>query len=432
MSLITLNFDKNFSYVIIYWILEIIFRIIFSLREQYFNIVENIVHNEYIYVLLLNIADIISGFLVIYTKCASKGVREMTENKNRSKSGTKLIYDDSQTKLKKSFYIKLLFIAILDYLSRSSYWISYSITKAKPENISNTFQRNITISIDIIMRYIFSIYILKIVVFKHRIVSMITIGIGFAILIINDILLMVFNETRIGNTNNYDIDKTFFYTAIASISGFAYPLEDTFVKQIFSEDYIYPANLQLAQGTFELILLLIITPILYYSFKIKLVLISDNLTIVIITMVIYTLAAFVKAFILLKIIYHYSSQSVSFLIISQSFGGSIMRVIYLSRGNSYVWKYFSFILEVIGIVMILFASLIYDEIVIINKWQLNENVKPGIINRGELEMQNMNIISEAQNNNSQPFLDDDNNERNSGDNNDENNNNEKDDDENNE
>ena len=264
----------------------------------------------------------------------------MTENKNRSKSGTKLIYDDSQTKLKKSFYIKLLFIAILDYLSRSSYWISYSITKAKPENISNTFQRNITISIDIIMRYIFSIYILKIVVFKHRIVSMITIGIGFAILIINDILLMVFNETGIGNTNNYDIAKTFFYTAIASISGFAYPLEDTFVKQIFSEDYIYPANLQLAQGTFELILLLIITPILYYSFKIKLVLISDNLTIVIITMVIYTLAAFVKAFILLKIIYHYSSQSVSFLIISQSFGGSIMRVIYLSRSNSYVWKYF--------------------------------------------------------------------------------------------
>jgi hypothetical protein len=56
----------------------------------------------------------------------------MTENKNRSKSGTKLIYDDSQTKLKKSFYIKLLFIAILDYLSRSSYRISYSITKAKP------------------------------------------------------------------------------------------------------------------------------------------------------------------------------------------------------------------------------------------------------------------------------------------------------------
>ena len=40
------------------------------------------------------------------------------------------------------------------------------------------------------MRYIFSVFILKVIVYKHRIFSMVTISIGLAILIINDIILM--------------------------------------------------------------------------------------------------------------------------------------------------------------------------------------------------------------------------------------------------
>ena len=314
----------------------------------------------------------------------------MTENKNRSKSGTKLIYDDSQTKLKKSFYIKLLFIAILDYLSRSSYWISYSITKAKPENISNTFQRNITISIDIIMRYIFSVFILKIVVYKHRIFSLITIVIGFVILIINDICLMKYK-----NDSHYDFPKSFYYTAIISISGFVYPLEDTFVKQVFSEDYLYPANMQFDRGLLVFVLILVITPILYFSFNLDLTFIKEDVYIIIITMIMYTLAAFVKAYILLKIIYNYSSQSVSFLIISESFAGFIIRAIQRFNGETEVWEYFSLAMEFLGVIIILLSSLIYDEIIIINKWGLNNNVKTNITARSESEMKNMFKISDT-------------------------------------
>ena len=51
MSLLTWNFDKNFIYVIIYWALEIILRIFLILKEEYFKMSKNIVHNEYMFVI---------------------------------------------------------------------------------------------------------------------------------------------------------------------------------------------------------------------------------------------------------------------------------------------------------------------------------------------------------------------------------------------
>ena len=152
------------------------------------------------------------------------------------------------------------------------------------------------------MRYIFSVFILKIVVYKHRTFSLITIGIGFVILIIDDIIFMSCDKS-----NKYDIPKTFIFTAIASISSFTFPLKDTLEKKIFLEDYLYPANLQFARGIAESILTLVITLILFFSLNIDLGIESIEFSIVIPTIIICTFAAFLKAYITVKIIYHYSS-----------------------------------------------------------------------------------------------------------------------------
>ena len=72
MSLITWNFDKNFIYVIVYWILEIIYRIFFYLKENYYKITNDIVHDEYIFAMLSITSDLLAGFLVLYTKCVTK------------------------------------------------------------------------------------------------------------------------------------------------------------------------------------------------------------------------------------------------------------------------------------------------------------------------------------------------------------------------
>ena len=86
-------------------------------------------------------------------------------------------------------------------------------------------------------------------------------------------------------------------------------------------------------------LISVITPILYFSFNIKLELNSENVKFIIITITFCTLSSFIKNYITLKIIYHYSSQSVSFLRISQSFGSSISKFIdILGNDISEEWK----------------------------------------------------------------------------------------------
>ena len=394
MSLITWNFDKNFIYVLIYWILEISYRILLSLKRDLFKITKKTLHNEYIFVMLNNISDLLAGFLVLYTRCVTKS-NKIKDETLRKQTQSELIYT-KLVRIKKNFYIKFFIVVLLVYIGQSSLWISYAITKADPNKVSHSFKNNIKIALDIIMRYIFSVVILKVVGYKHRIFSMIIIGIGFILLITNDIILMIFGP------DDSNIPLFLYYSAIASIGGITYPLTDTFVKQIFSEDYLYPANFQFYRGIGETILIAIITPILVFSLKINIEYNYDNFNIVIPSIILSTLASFIKTYITLKIIYHYSSQSVSFLRISQSFGGSIIRFIEILRnGMSDEWKITLIFLEIISILIILFASLIYDEIIIINVFRLNENVKLGIINRGEFDTKYMNFFRDSQLDNNQ-------------------------------
>ena len=375
---------------------------------KYFKMTTDFVIDQYIALIIINIADLLAIFLILYSKWATKSNKIETKG---TKIQSDLIYKKFD-KLKKIFYIKLIVVAVLDYISHSSYWISYSITRATAGNFSTTLPKNIKIALDIIVRYILSVFILKIVVYKHRIFSMITIGIGLAIFIINDILLIIFGS-------NYELSKTFIFAAIASISGFTYPIEDTLIKQIFSEEYLFPANFQFYRGITELILIAVITPILFFSFKLKLVFVG-NVSIMIPALIINALADFIKSFITFKIIYHYSSQSVSFLRISQSFGSSITKFIGIFGNNNNKnnidrgWKIILIILEFISVIIILFASLVYDEIVIINKWGLNKNVKLGIIYRGLLDTKDTFRERELEDN---PLVDNDSNEDLSEDNN---------------
>ena len=388
MSLLTWNFDKNFIYVLIFWILEIIYRIIISLKSDFFNITKKRVHDEYILVLSNIISDLLAGFLVLYIKCESKSQKKEMDI---LRSPTEILIYTKLDKLKKIFYVKLFIIVVLDYISRSSTWISYAITEVDPKEVSHPFKNNVKITLDIIMRYIFSVFILKVVVYKHRIFSMIIIGLGFVLLITNNILLMIYGPI------NYDIGKSFLFTIFATIGGFTYPIEDTIIKQVFLEDYLHPATFQFYRGIGELIFALVITPILYFSFGVHLEFNLDNIKIAIPSIIINTLAFFFKAYVTLKIIFHYSSQSVSFLRISQSFGGSFTILInIIQNGVNDEWRIVFIFIEIFSVLVILFASLIYDEIIIINKCELNKNVRLGIINRGEFDTLYINSYRDSQ------------------------------------
>ena len=67
MALLTLNFNENFIYILIYWILDLIYHLLNSLNEKFFEMTKDKVQNEYMLIILLNLSDLLSVFLVLYT-----------------------------------------------------------------------------------------------------------------------------------------------------------------------------------------------------------------------------------------------------------------------------------------------------------------------------------------------------------------------------
>ena len=76
MKIFSFNCNKYFLYVVGYWILEIGFYILFLSNRDYFSLTKDFVPREYTFVILLNIGDLLSGFLVLYTKRVSKTKRD--------------------------------------------------------------------------------------------------------------------------------------------------------------------------------------------------------------------------------------------------------------------------------------------------------------------------------------------------------------------
>ena len=76
MALLTLNFNENFIYILIYWILDLIYHLLNSLNEKFFEMTKDKVQNEYMLVILLNLSDLLSVFLVLYIRHSFKRPKE--------------------------------------------------------------------------------------------------------------------------------------------------------------------------------------------------------------------------------------------------------------------------------------------------------------------------------------------------------------------
>ena len=89
----------------------------------------------------------------------------------------------------------------------------------------------------------------------------------------------------------------------------------------------------------------------------------------------------------------YSSQSISFLIISQNISVSLIDIIYFvkvrNKSDIKFHVIISFPFEIIALFIIILATSVYDEIVVINKWDLNSNIKRGISERADLDYESV-------------------------------------------
>ena len=383
MSLLEFNCNKNLIYVAIYWILDISFRLCSKLKPDYFKLFDDTVQNEYMYVIYKTAGDLLSGFLYLYSYLSSKSQKEKVEKQDEqlnNYNSIDYIYEEPILAPMKNMRTIIIIIGILEYISRSNYWIAYAIIGAKKSEIYNPLQRDITNTCDIIMRYIFSIFILKMKIYKLHKVSLATIGIGFLFLLVADIIDFSYKN------KNLDLLITLSFSLICLIRSFASPYEHTLIQKLFKEIFILPEKIQFIKGILVSIMVIVLTIILYFSFSLDL---NPNFSVeTTLSMIAYILISCIKEFILLKIIDKISAQSVSFLTISKSIGNYIYGIIQLIKEEKGGIEIAYFIIEIFGILIILIAVLVYDEAIIINKWSLNYYTKKKIMERELREITN--------------------------------------------
>ena len=380
MGLFSFYWNVNLLYVLVYWVLNVFLRLLIYFKyDDCFVISPNKTYqNEYIFLIYCIAGNLLSGFLFVYVKCASKRKKKI-ENENIEQ----LLKKGNLNIEKKHHFLNIILISVIDLLHFSCYFIFFLIDNSSHKEVSMKTEKDIKTLFDIIIRYVISIFFLRIKVFRHHKWSIIAIIFGFLLIVPID-----FYELYI--EASIDTNSSLIYVAILSLRAIFFPVEHYLAKKLYNKSYISPQGLLVLMGIIQSIILIIPTPILYFSKVLDDELIIDAAKII--GSILYIVISFVKQYVALKIVYLLSVQSVSFLIISTAVAGSIRDLIsfFLNKDKSSykTHNYLSFSFGLIAFLIIIIGTLVYDEILIINKCGLNINVKKKIEDRALSEFRN--------------------------------------------
>ena len=368
MSIISCVFFKSYYYFLICWIIDFITYLINQYKDdtlKYDNM-EFIKLNDYLYLISLNISDLLAGFLVLVTYCHTKS--EKKEEKKIKPNSIELIYNDLSIKENKLIYIVSL--STLDLIGRSTTFLYHLFLSDK--NSLETKETIWLISIDIIARIIFSRIILKTILFKHHYASVILFTIGFLPLIIWGI---------------YQV-----FTSICPMhilflipKNILFAIGDILSKILLTNKFVLPQYLMFWKGLFNFGMHLIIFPIIYFTHIIKFIDDNNNtyfsnytLSLVLLR-ILYIILSFVKGFCIMKIIYLFSPHHVAFVNVVTNLTEFFIFFIY-KQCEAYLA-----ILNLLCFIIIIIGTLVFNEILILNFFGLNKDVKTNIIKRGEKE-----------------------------------------------
>ena len=369
MALLSCIIYKEYFYFIGYWLGEIIryFMEMIFINNQKENKNDFIVEEELMKLILLNVADLLTGFLVLYThfKMKSLNIRQKPKKENRLKKlESSLIYNDLSRFKHKIFLIPL--ISILDLIASSEYFIAALFSSFTLE----ARQFDWMLSIDIIARIIFSIIILKIIVRKHHKLGIILCMIGFIFMSFSDVI-------SIKNTNLKYFD-IFIFIIIIFPKSIIFPLVDVLYKIVLTNDFLLPHLLMFYRGLSQCIAFFIIVPILKYNNKIddKFLEQFREYNRIIYT-VCFTIISCIRNLCVLKVIYIFNSHYVSFLHVIIIFENTLRQFWEQKDINNFndIESIIYFIIDIIPLLLISAGTLIFNEMIIINACGLNEKTK---------------------------------------------------------
>jgi len=369
MDFISFSCHKSYSNFFFVWL----FDLSSSFIKTYFEYIYSEINNssvmiELINLLCLNIGDLLAGFFVLYTHINSKSKKENSEVRRTSSNQVKLIYNDLS--IKKNKYLLILLISILELIGRSTdlfYYIYIDSTRIRDGEISWL------ISIDILSRIIFSKMILNSRLYNHHILSIILTVIGLCSMSLSAFIAI----------NSYELSR-WPYFAFIFVKFIIVPLEDVINKILLTDKFLLPQSLMFMRGLYNLAMLLIIIPTLYFANELKLYFFFNEKEIgyiIQISLMIFFIAfTLLKSFFIMKVIYIFTPQHVAFLNVV-FYMLRLLRCRIMTGDKSLI-----IISDSIFLTIIIFSTLLFNEMIVVKACGLYDNTKDGYLIKEKKEL----------------------------------------------
>ena len=313
-----------------------------KMTQKYFELIRNIT------------SDLLFGIFYLIHKMRNKYESSKTNQQSYNTNNKKIyfIFNDESSRIPTTYKI-IFIISLVDIICQLLIPIYFLLKDKlfpdKEEKFYNKeYQLYSLLFFDIFARYLFSRWILKTYFYIHHYLSF----------ILNIIGLVCISVAYI-KTIDYSLNYMMF-VIIASIKIILYSFEDIMNKVAFSTIYILPNTLVFFKGLIQLLYLGIISVLFFcfnlrdkeydYKFEVKF-------------FISFILFNILRTYYLVKVIDKFSAQHMTILKVFETI---ILYIIYhfilIQKSNGIIYN----ILEIIGFLFLTIASLIHNELIIIN------------------------------------------------------------------
>ena len=363
MAWISFTFYKNYYYFLVYWVLELavsIIKYIFD-EDASSNTQTFLIENEYFHLITLNIADLLAGFLVLFTEMQMKTKKE--EEIKKTKNTQELIYNDYSIKRNKFVYI--FAIGIFNFLACSVDFFYYLIDY---EDQIKKINFEWSISVDIITRIIFSRIILKTRLYKHHFISLIIFIIGF-------LPMIICRTVESGNSS---------YIFFAFLKNALFAIGDILSKILLTKKFVLPHYLIFWKGIVVFCIHIILFIILFSKNIINFSYFTDEKTKKILLRIVSILTLLPQNLCAMKVIYLFTPQHVGFLNVVSSLKNYVLYLFNEDDKSPIV-----IIVNILSFFIVIIGTLIFNEMIIVKIFELDKGTKPGILQREKLDLLEM-------------------------------------------
>ena len=361
-KIISFKCQKKFYYFFIFWILELVLIIC-----------DNYIPYKYL-IINMSFNDLKPNKVELENKKVEQLTTVICRILSKLLAGIGILCNyeimiDNTNINKKKIYL-LILASLLLFLLKLINFFYYLFTKCVDK--LKDYVMDWGVGIYIISTIIFCKYINKEINFyKHHKVSIVITLISIFFMTFVNIYSIIKEDKNIEYINKL------VYIILNVFNSICFPFINS-ISKILMDKYLTPIKLIFWEGIFESILLIIYLSILYFAQVIKLGNFNfDNETLIIwiIVKIGYIIICYVRNLMILKIINYFNPTYLFFMISINSFISFVARFFMKKKDSVYNESVWFIILDCISLAILSFGTLLYNEILTIHKFGLDEKIR---------------------------------------------------------